>query len=259
MWDSKSTMGTLETLSKLMTGAWQKAHTWAGEAAMESGLNVTAGQDLQGHPALYTTPLYCQWEHQPKDLHLQLKDFRQHNLLYHKHSILLSQQTSPSRLERRTVWISNPVIGIFFQETGDASLKHLWVWRSPGFWASGLAIHGHIHILPQFQFQAKPAPFYPWEVWKGLRWLIQWAAWTAFQHPASDAELPHWAIQGMNTTSLSTCPGVFSSHKEVTLGMIWNMAVDFSGSPTRKACSESGLGAFFPLSVGSLTTPVEKV
>lgn len=59
-------------------------------------------------------------------------------------------------------------------------------------------------------------------------------------------------------SALQRAQGIFSWHKEVTLGMIWNSAVDFNGSPTRKACLESGLGASFPLGVGSHTNMLKK-
>lgn len=163
---------------------------------------------------LYSTHLYCQWEPQPKVLHLQLEGYGQQNL-YTQHSILLSQQANPSRLEMRTVWISNLIIRIFFWEAEDASLKHLWVWRSPGFWASGLAIHGHIHILLQFQFQAKPAPFYPWEACKGLRWLIQWVTCTTFQHPTSE-DRTSLQFREWTASALHHAQGIFSWPKEET-------------------------------------------
>lgn len=121
-------------------------------AATKSGLNPTAGSEPAGaSSSFFNTSIL------PVGDPAQRPAFtaqRQQNLLYTQHSLLLSQQISPSRLERRTVWTPNLVIGIFFQEAGDARLKHFWVWRSPGFWASRLAIH----ILLQFQFQAKPAP-----------------------------------------------------------------------------------------------------
>lgn len=205
---------------------------------------------------LYSTHLYCQWEPQPKVLHLQLEGYGQQNL-YTQHSILLSQQANPSRLEMRTVWISNLIIRIFFWEAEDASLKHLWVWRSPGFWASGLAIHGHIHILLQFQFQAKPAPFYPWEgarVWDGSY---------------NELLVPRFSIQPVRTGP--HCNSGNEQHQPFTmpkgsshdlrrwlLSMIWNTAVDFNGSPTRKACLESGLGASFPFRVGGHTNLSKK-
>lgn len=173
-------------------------------AAMEPEIPLLA-QNLQGHPVLHSTHLYCQWQPQRPAFTAQ----RQQNLLYPQHFILLSQQTNPSGLERRTVWIPNLVIGIFFWEAEDASLKHLWVWGLLFFGQVFLLFMGTSTSFFSFSFKLSQPHFtlgrYA-RVWDGsYRELL--VLHFSIQPVRTGPHCLHWAIQGMSTISPSTCPG----------------------------------------------------
>lgn len=259
MWNLKSTTGILETLSKLVTGAWQKAHTWAGELQWSQAWISLLARTCRGIQLFIQLICTASGNISPKTCIYSSKALD--NTIFSTTNTPYCFLNRPALQDWRGEQSEYPT-----QSLGYSSKRpEMQAWNTSGY--GGHLVFGQVVLLFMgtstsfLSFSFKPSqPHFTLgrcaRVWDGsysellvLHFSIQ---------PVT-LNCLHWAIQGMNTTSLSTCPGVFSSHKEVTPGMIWNMAVDFNGSPTRNACSESGLGAFFSLSMGSHTTPVEKV